>query len=188
MNLGKNILELRKQKNVTQDEMAAELGVTAAAVSKWENNYTLPDILMLCALADYFGVTTDELLGRSAARKHAIVVAQTEELGQKIADLVNEYDIQVNVILTSYEVALAVLQFEAEHNSEVRYLFTAMNGPLTEQEEQELDHFHDITHIDVRTTGGADEDALNGIELYLKNMGAFHSLSTHKVHATKIVK
>ena len=63
MNLGKMILELRKKKNVTQEELAAELGVTAAAVSKWEKGYTLPDILMLCALADYFTVTTDELLG-----------------------------------------------------------------------------------------------------------------------------
>ena len=36
MNLGKMILELRKQKHVTQEELAAELGVTAAAVSKWE--------------------------------------------------------------------------------------------------------------------------------------------------------
>ncbi len=37
MNFGKTILELRKQKNVTQEELAAELGVTAAAVSKWEH-------------------------------------------------------------------------------------------------------------------------------------------------------
>lgn len=37
MNLGKTILELRKQKNVTQEDLASELGVTAAAVSKWEH-------------------------------------------------------------------------------------------------------------------------------------------------------
>ena len=65
MNLGSKILELRRQKNITQEELAAALGVTAAAVSKWENNYTLPDVLMLGALADYFTVTTDELLGRA---------------------------------------------------------------------------------------------------------------------------
>lgn len=65
MNLGKMIFELRKAKNVTQEEMAAELGVTAAAVSKWENGYTLPDVMMLCAIADYFQVTTDELLGQT---------------------------------------------------------------------------------------------------------------------------
>lgn len=38
MNLGNKILELRRQKNITQEELAAVLGVTSAAVSKWENN------------------------------------------------------------------------------------------------------------------------------------------------------
>ena len=37
MNLGKTIYDLRKAQNVTQEALAAELGVTAAAVSKWEN-------------------------------------------------------------------------------------------------------------------------------------------------------
>lgn len=37
MNLGTTILELRKQKNITQEDLAAELSVTAAAVSKWEH-------------------------------------------------------------------------------------------------------------------------------------------------------
>ena len=87
MNLGKNIYDLRKSKNVTQEELAAELGVTAAAVSKWENGYTLPDILMLCALADFFEVTTDELLGRSREWKYAVIAAENEILGNRIAAL-----------------------------------------------------------------------------------------------------
>ena len=65
MVLGTKIQTLRKEHNITQEALAAEMGVTVGAVSKWENNLTLPDILMLCSLADYFGVTTDELLGRS---------------------------------------------------------------------------------------------------------------------------
>ena len=73
MNIGKQILELRKQRGIKQEELAAELGVTAAAVSKWENGYTLPDILMLSALADYFKVTTDELLGRNVKNKYAVI-------------------------------------------------------------------------------------------------------------------
>ena len=182
MNIGRNILELRKQKNITQEELAAELGVTAAAVSKWENGYTLPDILMLCALADYFEVTTDTLLGRNTARKQAIVVAETEELGQKIANLVSKHNIESKVILTDYEVALAVLQFEEEHKNEVKYLFTATSQPLREEK---LDAFNGITHVDVQITNGADEDILSGIEMYLKNMATFHSLAEHKVHTTK---
>jgi len=182
MNLGKNILDLRKQKNITQEELAAELGVTAAAVSKWENNYTLPDILMLCALADYFAVTTDELLGRKLTPKQAIIVAETEELGQKIAVLIGKYNIQAAVILTDYETALAVAEFEKSHKNEVEYLFTALSRPLSESE---MDSIQSITHINVHTTGGNDEDALNGIELYLKNMSVFHSLSEKKAHISK---
>ena len=185
MNIGRNILELRKQKNIKQEELAAELGVTSAAVSKWENGYTLPDILMLCALADFFCVTTDELLGRNTVQKQAIIVAETEELGQKIAALVSKYKIEVKVILTDFEAALAVLQFEAEHKNEVKYLFTATSQPL---HEEELDAFNGITHIDVHITNGADEDVLSGIEMYLKNMATFHSLSEHKVHTTKYTK
>ena len=174
MNIGAIILSLRKQKNITQEVLAAELGVTAAAVSKWEKGYTLPDILMLCALADFFQVTTDELLGRNAPKKQAIVVAQTEALGQKIAALLETFHIETAVILTDYETALAVAQFEAEHNNQVQYMFTALERPL---EEREMDETHGMIHVNIQVTGGNDEDILSGVELYLKNMDAFKNIT-----------
>lgn len=64
MNIGTQIQALRKRQSLTQETLAAEMGVTVGAVSKWENGITLPDILMLCSLADYFQVSADELLGR----------------------------------------------------------------------------------------------------------------------------
>ena len=82
MNLGKNIYELRKTKGVTQEELAAELGVTAAAVSKWEKGSTLPDVLMVCAIADWFGVTTDQLLGRKKELKKLVVIAGEKDRKQ----------------------------------------------------------------------------------------------------------
>lgn len=82
MDLGKNIYELRKGKGVTQEELAAELGVTAAAVSKWEKGNTLPDVLMLCAIADWFGITTDELLGRAREVKKLVVIAEEKDRKQ----------------------------------------------------------------------------------------------------------
>ena len=75
MELGKNICDLRREKGITQEELAAELGVTAAAVSKWEKGNTLPDVLMLCAIADWFGITTDALLGRKKELKKLVVIA-----------------------------------------------------------------------------------------------------------------
>ena len=107
MNLGSKILELRRQKNITQEELAAALGVTAAAVSKWENNYTLPDVLMLSALADYFTVTTDELLGRATTLHFAVLAAETPVLGQKAAAIAREYGIVARSIHTDYEEAKA---------------------------------------------------------------------------------
>lgn len=79
MKLGKNIYELRRKRGITQEELAAELGVTAAAVSKWEKGATLPDVLMVCAIADYFGVTTDELLGRVRELKKLVILERGED-------------------------------------------------------------------------------------------------------------
>ena len=123
MNLGKTILELRRQKHVTQEDLAAELGVTAAAVSKWENGYTLPDILMLCALADYFGVTTDELLGRVQEWKYAVIAAQTEELGQQIASMLREFGYVAQGIFTDYDSASEV----AQNNDSIRYVIAGFH-------------------------------------------------------------
>lgn len=62
MNIGNNIAALRKQKGITQEELANELGVSAQAVSKWENNSSCPDVSLLTDIADYFGVSVDSLL------------------------------------------------------------------------------------------------------------------------------
>lgn len=64
--LGKRIAAGRKRLGFTQDKLAEYLGVTAQAVSKWENDLSCPDISILPKLADLFGITTDALLGREA--------------------------------------------------------------------------------------------------------------------------
>ena len=54
MNIGQTIKRLRRQKDMTQEQLAQLLCFSSAAVSKWEKGNTLPDVLMVCALADYF--------------------------------------------------------------------------------------------------------------------------------------
>ena len=63
MTIGKNLAELRKAKGVKQDELARFVGITAQAVSKWENG-GVPDTELLPKIADYFNVSIDELFGR----------------------------------------------------------------------------------------------------------------------------
>ncbi len=61
MNFGTKIRDLRLQKTITQEQLAAHLNVSPQAVSKWENNLTLPDIQLLPEISVFFGVTIDEL-------------------------------------------------------------------------------------------------------------------------------
>ena len=60
--IGKNIKRLRQNKDITQEQLGEVLGISSQAVSKWENESAFPDIMMLPILADYFGVTIDELM------------------------------------------------------------------------------------------------------------------------------
>ena len=59
---------LRKQKGLTQEELAQALGVTNQAVSKWESGQCCPDIQLLPELARHFEVSVDELLGNNSAK------------------------------------------------------------------------------------------------------------------------
>ena len=59
--IGKKLYELRKQSGFTQDYVAEKLGVSAQAVSKWENDIACPDIMTLPSIAQLYGITIDEL-------------------------------------------------------------------------------------------------------------------------------
>lgn len=61
MNIGKQIKRLRTEKNIIQETLADHLGVSAQAVSKWENGVTAPDISLLPEISVFFGVKIDEL-------------------------------------------------------------------------------------------------------------------------------
>jgi transcriptional regulator with XRE-family HTH domain len=68
MTIGKRIAHLRKEKGLTQEELAGHMGISPQAVSKWENDQTCPDISALPKLSKLLGVTVDELLeGKSEA-------------------------------------------------------------------------------------------------------------------------
>ncbi|WP_191433807.1 helix-turn-helix domain-containing protein [Flavonifractor sp. An112] len=56
------ISALRKRDGLTQEELAAQMGVSPQAVSKWENDLSVPDLSVLTALSDYFHLSLDELI------------------------------------------------------------------------------------------------------------------------------
>lgn len=69
MKINEQIAFLRKQKGLTQEELAQAFGVTNQAVSKWESGASCPDIALLPDIADYFGVSIDLLFGKAEAER-----------------------------------------------------------------------------------------------------------------------
>lgn len=65
LNIGKCIIHKRKEKGITQEQLANYIGVSKASVSKWESGLSYPDIVLLPELATYFNISVDELLGYS---------------------------------------------------------------------------------------------------------------------------
>lgn len=68
LTLGNQIKELRKQKNMTQEQLAEALGLTAQSVSKWETGLGYPDMTLIPILANIFGVSLDTLFGYDTAK------------------------------------------------------------------------------------------------------------------------
>lgn len=86
LNIGKKIKELRKAQDVTQEKLADYLNITYQAVSKWENGLTMPDITFLPKLANFFGVSTDELLDLKSSENETELrryEKEYHELGRK---------------------------------------------------------------------------------------------------------
>lgn len=62
MNISERIQKLRKERGISQDKLAEEMGVSRQAVSKWESGQSTPELEKIAALSDYFNVTTDYLI------------------------------------------------------------------------------------------------------------------------------
>ena len=63
LRIAENLIRLRHERKITQEELADYIGVTKGSVSKWEKNISKPDLQTIPVLATFFGVTIDELLG-----------------------------------------------------------------------------------------------------------------------------
>lgn len=71
MTIGERLLKLRKEKNISQEELANELDVSRQTISKWETDQSQPDFDKIIPLCEYFGITSDELLTGNTNIKEA---------------------------------------------------------------------------------------------------------------------
>lgn len=85
LDLGNNIRQLRRRDKRTQEQLADVLGVTSQAVSRWEAGGSYPDMNLIPSIANYFGVTIDELFGYHNERESRInaLVSQIQAMKWK---------------------------------------------------------------------------------------------------------
>ena len=102
-NVAKNLAELRKAKNLKQSELGASVGYSDKTISKWENGASVPDIAALASLADFFGVSVDDMLRENATDK----IVDNKEKATK-EDKINAYATLCLSIVTVILIAVMV--------------------------------------------------------------------------------
>jgi len=114
--IGSTLVKLRNEKGLCQKELSAHLSLSAGTISNYENNVHLPDLNTLRKLADYFGVTTDYLLGRTEQRCSPKTMTQY---------LTGDYE--------TSEIVNTILSLDANgRNSALSYLFYLKKASDTE--------------------------------------------------------
>ena len=96
VSIGQTVLELRKAKGATQEELANAVGISAQAVSKWENGGT-PDTELLPAIADYFNVPIDRLFGRTTHPNLSEAVTQHVRESGSLNGALDNFDKVFNI-------------------------------------------------------------------------------------------
>lgn len=111
--VGRRIAMLRKDRGLSQEQLAEMLGVSGQAVSKWENDQTCPDISLLPQLARILGVTVDELLSGKQESSPSVQILPEEQrkdikdmMLKIIVDSSNGDKVRVNLPIALVQIAM----------------------------------------------------------------------------------
>ena len=111
MSIGERILELRKQKNISQVQLANALGISRQAVSKWENDLAVPDMMNLIRLADLLVTDTEYLAtGVHAKQKAQPSVVNVIQRVDNVIEKVVEKPVEVEKIVEIERIVEKVIE------------------------------------------------------------------------------
>lgn len=137
MELGKQIYELRKKANISQEQLAEKVGVSRQTISKWELGETAPDIKQAQVLSQVFSVNLDELTGNDTKEVIYKKVSNTEKLAGLIIKVIKIWGIIILACLIVAVVGIVLFCFvrgegsvEFENNVE-KVTFTEVVGEET---------------------------------------------------------
>ncbi len=117
--IGKFIAQCRKEKNITQSQLAESLGITDKAVSKWENGKGMPDVSIMLSLCDELGINVNELLSgerltddnyMNMANKNILVIAEEVEKNKKTKERIIKASICVIAICIILFIGLYIFE------------------------------------------------------------------------------
>jgi len=120
LKIGENILQKRKERGITQEELAEFMMVTKASVSKWETGQSHPDILLLPKLATFFNISVDELIGYDPDLSSAQIQKFYIDLENRVPDagmdsIVEEIKIKIKQYYSCFELLYYMALFILNH-------------------------------------------------------------------------
>lgn len=118
--IGEKINTLRKQRNMTQDELAEKMGVSSQAVSKWEKDLSIPDLPVLLELSDFFHISLDDLVKEKEDSVQLVPEGQRKDINEMLLRVnvhtVKGDKVRVNLPLALVKIAsqmdMEMLQFK----------------------------------------------------------------------------
>ncbi len=117
MEIGSKILELRKKNNITQEELAENVGVSRQTISKWELGETSPDLEEAKKLSKIFNVSLDELVDNDIKELLTEKVSNTEKLAGLILKIIKIFSIGALVLFIVLIALWGVLMYKRKNES-----------------------------------------------------------------------
>lgn len=156
--VSEKITQLRKGAGLTQQQLADELNVSAATVSKWENGASAPDIAMLCALADRFQISMDELLCYHSRQKRAILFLYSRVGEEEARKVLEEKGYTVCGVAFTLSELIELLEQEKGVDAVVTVALTALSDYVNSK----LSELRECHHFQIMTVITTNEDQIGG--------------------------
>ena len=130
--IGKFIAELRKEKNITQEQLAEKLGVTSKSISRWENGRTMPDYTLLKDLCNDLDININELLSGEKIKENDYVNKSEENLiklrkqidkRKKLLTIISYIFMAIIIIAFILNIVLNRILLDDRHWNIIRYTF-----------------------------------------------------------------
>ena len=148
--IGENIKRLRKQNHITQEALANYLSLTCQAISKWERGESSPDVSYLCAIAVFFRVSTDELLGMTETVRENRVLSYLEQC--------NELEREGRTEELRALIELAFAEFPTDYRLMMRYIDCLLSDP--EVEDVYAAHAMELSRLCRSVLDGCSDESL----------------------------